>query len=255
MKFTALGKNSLRYLIGIAFFILLIFLALFVLLKQLSISEPEPRRPCEFTDSIKLKLGEAQVIFPVETNLLIIEGEGEPKFRRRRVHAKSLFIRACYDNKPFRLASSLNKTIINRPRADPTNTEIEKQRPSYIYVSLFPGMRKFMADGIYQTRRFEHKPDGTYRRFSKEKTGYKLDASDCFVIEKIGWEKCSIYRYLKDVDLTISMGLETSDVNSYGRSVYKGRQQSREYWPELMDREEKYWRAFIVENEDIAPLD
>ena len=51
------------------------------------------------------------------------------------------------------------------------------------------------------------------------------------------------------------MSLNTSDVNLYGRSVYAGRKPSREYWPELMDREEKYWRAFIVENEDTAPPD
>ena len=112
-----------------------------------------------------------------------------------------------------------------------------------------------MADGIYETRRFKLKSDGSYRKDFTERTGYKSDASDCFDLEKTGLQMCSIYRYLEDVNLTISMYLNTSDVNSYGRVVYEGRQPSREYWPELMDREEKYWRDFIIENKAPSPSD
>ena len=254
MKPSTAGKDFVGYLIAIAVVISLMFLALVAFLQQQGIGSPEPRQPCEFMDSIKLNLGETQVSFPVETNLLITEAEG-PWHRRRRVKAKDLFFRACHDNKPFHLASTLSKEITFPPRVEPSNNEIEKQWPSRINVSLSANEPRFMADGIYETRRFKLKSDGSYRRDFTEQTGYKLDASDCFVLEKTGLENCSVYRYLKDVGLTISMRLNTSDVNLYGRSVYQGRQPSREHWPKLMDREEKYWRAFIVENEDITPPD
>ena len=254
MKLTGTGKDFFRYLITIAVLISLLLAALLALLQQLDISPPEPRKPCEFMDSIELKLGETQVNFPAETHLLITEAEG-PWHRRRRVKAKNLFFQACYDNKPFHLASTLSKTITFSSRVEPSNNEIEKQWPSRIYVSLFANEPRFMADGIYETRRRKLKSDGSYRRDFTEQTGYKSDVSKCYVLERTGLEKCTVYRYLKDVNLTISMRLNTSDVNSYGRSVYEGRQPSREHWPKLMDREEKYWRAFIVENGDITPPD
>jgi hypothetical protein len=254
MKFTATGKDLLRCLIAVPVLISLFLIALFALLQQLDIGSPEPRQPCELMDSIELKLGETQVSFPVETNLLITEAEG-PWHRRRRVKAKDLFFKACYDNKPFYFASSLDKTITFSARLEPSNNEIVKQWPSNIRVSLAAKEPRFMADGIYETKRFELKSDGSHRRDFTEQTGYKSDASKCYVLEKKGLEICSVYRYLKDVDLTISMYLNTSDVNLYGRSVYEGRQPSREYWPELMDREEKYWRAFIIENKASSPPD
>ena len=254
MKPSTTGKDFVRYLIAIAVVISLIFLASVVFLQQQGIGSPEPSQPCEFMDSIKLNLGETQVSFPVETNLVITEAEG-PWHRRRRVKAKNLFFRACHDNKPFHFASTLSKTITFPPRVELSNNEIEKQWPSRVYVSLSANEPRFMADGVFETKRFELKSDGSYRRDFTEQTGYRSDASKCYVLEKNGLEKCSVYRYLEDVGLTISMSLNTSDVNLYGRSVYAGRKPSREYWPELMDREEKYWRAFIVENEDTAPPD
>lgn len=254
MKFTATGKEFSRYLIAIAVAISLLFVALIALLQQLDISSPEPRQPCEFKDSIKLKLGETQVSFPAETDLLITEAEG-PWHRRRRVKAENLYFQACNENKPFYLASTLNKSITFSSRVEPPNNEIGKQWPSRIYVSLSANKPSFMGSDIYETKRFKLKSDGSYRRDFTEQTGYKSDASKCYVLEKTGLEKCSVYRYLEDVDLTISMSLNTSDVNSYGRSVYEGRQPSRDYWPELMDKEEKYWRAFIIENEVAIPSD
>lgn len=254
MKFNATSKDLFRYFITMAVVISLLLVALFALLLQLDISSPEPRQPCEFMDSIELKLGETQVSLPTETHLLITEAEG-PWHRRRRVKTKDLYFRACYDNKPFHLASTLSKTITFSSRVEPSNNKIEKQWPSRIHVSLSANEPRFMADGIYESKRFELKSDGSYRKDFTEQTGYKSDASKCYVLEKNGLEKCSVYRYLEDVGLTISMYLNTSDVNLYGRSVYEGRQPNREYWPELMDREEKYWRAFIIENKASSPPD
>ena len=254
MKFTTTSKGFFRYLITITVVISVLFAALLALLQQLDISSSEPRQHCEFIDSIALKLGETQVSFPAETHLTITEAEG-PWHRRRRVKAKNLFLQACQDNKPFHLASTLSKTIIFSSHVEPSNNEIEKQWPSRVYVSLSANEPRFMADGVFETKRFKLKSDGSYRRNFTEQTGYKSDASKCYILEKNGLEMCSVYRYLEDVGLTISMHLNTSDVNLYGRSVYEGRQPSREHWPKLMDREERYWRAFIVENEDITPTD
>lgn len=204
-------------------------------------------QPCNLMDPIKLKLGDTLVRFPAKNNFRIYEAKGLPKFPRRQLEEEGLFFQMCDDNKPHHFASALSRRINFLPPVEPLDEGKQRTGPIFVYMRMSVNRPHFMKNNIYDTKYIQLNADGSRRKDFTERTGYKSDVSKCFVLEKTGYESCLVYRYLEDINLTISALLVPSDVNVYGNSVYGGRQPSREHWPALMDSEEKYWRNIVVE--------
>jgi len=247
--------DKVRYLIFIFIGLMIIYGMLHLLGRKLRTFDfsfipdrSELTQPCILMDPIKLKLGSTLVSFPAKNNFRIYEAKGLPKFPRRHLEEERLYFQMCDDNKPHHFASALSRRINFSHPKKLLNKGEQRTWPPFVYMSISVNRPSFMKNNNYETKYLILKSDSSRRRDFTELTGYKSDAVKCFVLEKTGYESCSVFRYLEDVNLTISARLVTSDVNVYGDSVYAGQQPSREHWPAIMDSEEEYWRSIIVEN-------
>lgn len=241
-----IGDDGPRHLILLIIVLTGLYTLFYFSTNSERVRRTEISESCKLMDPINLKLGEVVFSYPAKLDAYVYEDKAQAKYPRRIIKGVGSY-QICDEDQPYHYASGVSIKALSV-----NNWANRWAENSWIPLGVFTGISKGKSTSFLRAEKGTHTSktdsEGNTSEFFIKKTGYKSDISQCHIRTETNYEGCWLNRYLENLDISISAHIAVTNVNLYGKPVKPGEQQTREQWPEYMDRLELFWRSMVLEN-------